>query len=89
MCTTKKMLAIQEGQSSCRLGSPTPEFLAGVLENLTTNILELVGMEAYNNQRIHITPEHVERALDRNHQPNYLCDDDNTAYIKMFQPRKK
>ncbi|XP_007523288.2 huntingtin-interacting protein M isoform X2 [Erinaceus europaeus] len=46
MCTTKKMLAIQEDQRSGCLNSSSPEFLLIMLDYLTDYILELVGTEA-------------------------------------------
>ncbi|XP_004385252.1 histone H2A-Bbd type 1-like [Trichechus manatus latirostris] len=58
-----------------RLSSSTPVFLAGVLEYLTANILELAGDEAHHDHRIRITPEHVQRAVDSNPQLSHLLDD--------------
>uniref|UniRef100_A0A8D2JPP9 Histone H2A n=1 Tax=Sciurus vulgaris TaxID=55149 RepID=A0A8D2JPP9_SCIVU len=53
-----------------RLSSSTPVFLAGVLEYLTAKILDLAGQEAHSNRRMRITPEHVEKVLEKNGQ---LC----------------
>ncbi|XP_006888678.1 PREDICTED: histone H2A-Bbd type 1-like [Elephantulus edwardii] len=66
---------LREGNYAQRVSSSAPVFLAGVLEYLTSNILELAGIEAQNNRRIRITPEHLERAVDGNPQLNRLLDD--------------
>ena len=57
---------LREGCYVLRLSSSTPIFLAGILEYLTANILELAGQEALNNHKMRITPEHVQRALVNN-----------------------
>ncbi|XP_012592126.1 histone H2A-like 3 [Microcebus murinus] len=81
---------LREGQYAQRLSSATPVFLAGVLEYLTANILELAGKEADNNRRVRITPEHVERAMDQNQQLSLLFEDDTHSQVdEMPQPRNK
>ncbi|XP_023397063.1 histone H2A-Bbd type 1 [Loxodonta africana] len=66
---------LREGNYAQRLSSSTPVFLAGVLEYLTANILELAGNEAHNHHKMRITPEHVETALDSNPQLSRLLND--------------
>ncbi|KAM9576858.1 histone H2A-Bbd type 1-like [Trichechus inunguis] len=72
---------LREGNYAQRLSSSTPVFLAGVLEYLTANILELAGDEAHNNHRMRITPEHVERAVDSNPQLSRLWGDVTTSQV--------
>ncbi|XP_060030119.1 histone H2A-Bbd type 1-like [Erinaceus europaeus] len=79
---------LREGHNAYRLCSSTPVFLAGVLEYLTSNILELAGKEAHKSHRMRITPEHVERAVDGNQHLSYLFDEDNTNHTEMLQARK-
>ncbi|XP_025867974.2 histone H2A-like 3 [Vulpes vulpes] len=57
---------LREGCYAHRLSSSTPVFLAGILEYLTSNILELAGQEARNSHKMRITPEHVQKALGNN-----------------------
>ncbi|XP_007955613.1 histone H2A-Bbd type 1-like [Orycteropus afer afer] len=68
---------LREGNNVQRLSWCTPIFLAGILEYVAANILELAGKEAQNNQRIRITPEHVRKAVDSNPELSHLFDDDN------------
>uniref|UniRef100_A0A8D2JP98 Histone H2A n=1 Tax=Sciurus vulgaris TaxID=55149 RepID=A0A8D2JP98_SCIVU len=56
---------LQEEQYSPFIGSSTIHFLLNVLDYLTDYILEL---EAHNNHSMLITPEHVEKVLEKNHQ---------------------
>ncbi|ELV10278.1 histone H2A-Bbd type 1 [Tupaia chinensis] len=80
---------LREGQYAKRLSSSTPVFLAGVLEYLTANILDLAGKEAHNNHRKRITPEHVEKAVDNNIQLSCLFEDvANSRVDKMPHPKK-
>uniref|UniRef100_A0A8C3X0Y6 Histone H2A n=1 Tax=Catagonus wagneri TaxID=51154 RepID=A0A8C3X0Y6_9CETA len=52
---------LRESDYARRLSSYTPVFLAGVLEYLTANILDLAGREASSSHRVRIAPEHVQR----------------------------
>ncbi|XP_004674846.1 PREDICTED: histone H2A-Bbd type 1-like [Condylura cristata] len=67
---------LREGHYAHRLSSATPVFLAGVLEYLTSNILELASEEAQSHHRMRITPEHVEKAVDNDQQLSLLFEDD-------------
>ena len=57
---------LREGNFSQRLSASAPVFLAGVLEYLTANVLDLSGKEAQARGRKHITPEHVSWAVENN-----------------------
>ncbi|XP_037661468.1 histone H2A-Bbd type 1-like [Choloepus didactylus] len=72
---------LRESHYAQRLSSSTPVFLAGILEYLTANILELAGNEACNNQRRRITPEHVEKAVDNNPQLSCVFGDDLNSQV--------
>ncbi|XP_012976308.1 histone H2A-Bbd type 1-like [Mesocricetus auratus] len=67
---------LREGNYSRRLSSSTPVFLAGVLEYLTSNILELAGEEAHTNGRKRITPEHLYRVVQNNEHLQELFKED-------------
>ncbi|KAM5243478.1 histone H2A-Bbd type 1-like [Hipposideros larvatus] len=71
-----------------RLSWSTPVFLAGVLEYLTANVLELAGQEAYNHQKVLITPEHVQRVMDSNHL-NHLFEGDTTPQVDGMPSLRK
>ncbi|XP_007517981.2 histone H2A-Bbd type 1-like [Erinaceus europaeus] len=79
---------LRESHSSHRLGSSTPVFLAGVLEFLTANILELAGKEARSHRRARITPEHVGRAVDSDQHLSHLFEEDSTHHREALQPRE-
>lgn len=57
---------LREGNFSQRLSASAPVFLAGVLEYLTANVLDLSGKEAQARGRKRITPEHVSWAVENN-----------------------
>ncbi|XP_004588025.2 histone H2A-Bbd type 1-like [Ochotona princeps] len=65
---------LREDRYAQRLSSSTPVFLAGVLEYLTSNILELAGEEADKNGKIRITPEHLQKAMENNEHLKDLLD---------------
>ncbi|EGW02413.1 histone H2A-Bbd type 1 [Cricetulus griseus] len=58
----------RDGNFSQRLSASAPVFLAGVLEFLTSNILDLAGREAHANGTRLITPEHVTQVVQNNDQ---------------------
>ncbi|KAM9576856.1 histone H2A-like 3 [Trichechus inunguis] len=80
---------LRERNYAQRLSLFTPIFLAGILEYVTANILELAGNEAYNNHRIRITPEHVERAVDNDPQLSLLFHDDANDEVDEIPQSKK
>ncbi|XP_071462161.1 histone H2A-Bbd type 1-like [Marmota flaviventris] len=61
---------LRQGHYAQHLSFFTPIFLAGVLEYLTANILDLAAQKAESNRRAHITPDHVKKVLEKNPQ---LC----------------
>uniref|UniRef100_A0A8C0SYD7 Histone H2A n=2 Tax=Canis lupus familiaris TaxID=9615 RepID=A0A8C0SYD7_CANLF len=66
---------LREGCYAHRLSSSTPVFLTGILEYLTSNILELVGQEACNSHKMRITPEHMQKALGNNQYLSQLFEE--------------
>ncbi|XP_002720052.1 histone H2A-Bbd type 1-like [Oryctolagus cuniculus] len=73
-----------------RLSSSTPVFLAGVLEYLTSNILELAGEEAHKNSRVRITPEHMRKAIESSeHLRDLLEEDPKPRDEDVAQPEEK
>ncbi|XP_032186458.1 histone H2A-beta, sperm-like [Mustela erminea] len=80
---------LRQGCYAQRLSSSTPIFLTGVLEYLTANILELAGQEARNNNKIRITPEHIQRALGSHQHLSRLFEDSACPQVEgVPQPRK-
>ncbi|XP_050998235.1 histone H2A-Bbd type 1-like [Acomys russatus] len=63
---------LREGNYSRRLSSSAPVFFAGVLEYVTSNLLELAGEEAHTNGKKRIAPEHVIRVVKNNEQLHHL-----------------
>ncbi|XP_062039109.1 histone H2A-Bbd type 1 [Lepus europaeus] len=81
---------LREGHYAQRLSSAAPVFLAGVLEYLTSNILELASKEAYNSGRVRITGEHVERAVQDHQQLRNLLEKGSYSEVEeMYQLRDK
>ncbi|XP_047391164.1 histone H2A-Bbd type 1 [Sciurus carolinensis] len=70
---------LRQGPYAERLNSFTPVFLAGVVEYLTTHILDLAGQEAHSNCRMRITPEHVKKVLEKNHQFHRLFQENSKS----------
>ncbi|XP_046505980.1 histone H2A-Bbd type 1-like [Equus quagga] len=81
---------LRQGAYGQRLSSSTPIFLAGILEYLTANILELAGKEAHSSRKIRITPEHVQRAVENNQHLSHLFENETYRQSdQMPQPNKK
>ncbi|XP_010634497.1 histone H2A-Bbd type 1 [Fukomys damarensis] len=81
---------LREGGYARRLGSSAPVFLAGVLEYLTSNILNLAGKEAQDKRRKRIAPQHLETAMENNEQLCPLVKDDNKSLVdETARPKKK
>ncbi|XP_025296873.1 histone H2A-Bbd type 1-like [Canis lupus dingo] len=80
---------LREGHYAHRLSSSTPVFLAGILEYLTSNILELAGQEARNSHKMRITPEHLQKALGNNQYLSQLFEENTYSQGDgMVQARK-
>ncbi|OBS69648.1 hypothetical protein A6R68_01811 [Neotoma lepida] len=70
---------LREGNYSRRLSSSAPVFLAGVLEYLISNILELAGEEAHTSGKKLISPDHVYQVVQNNQQLNHLFKEDTRS----------
>ncbi|KAK2082952.1 Histone H2A-like 3 [Saguinus oedipus] len=83
--------SLREGRYARRLSTTTPVFLAGVLEYLTANILEQAGKETENSGMVYITPEHVQRALQKNEQLRRILklEDDTQSQVKEVPQREE
>ncbi|XP_032746093.1 histone H2A-Bbd type 1-like [Rattus rattus] len=66
---------LRERNTSKCPNSTAPVFLAGVLEYLTSNILDLAGKEAHNSGSKLISPEHVTMAIRKNEGFHQLLKD--------------
>lgn len=75
---------LQEGNNSQLLSSFTLVFLAGVLEYLTSNILELATKEIDESIKKCITPEHVCQVIENNKELLQLFKEDRSCYLNMF-----
>ncbi|XP_004837966.1 histone H2A-Bbd type 1-like [Heterocephalus glaber] len=80
---------LREGGYAQRLGSSTPVFLAGVLEYLTANILDLAGKEAEGNCKKRITPQHLETVMENNQQLRALFQGDTKSLLDETSQLKK
>lgn len=77
---------LREGNYSRRLSSSAPVFLAGVLEYLTSNILELAGEEAHTSGRKRIAPEHLCRVVQNNDQLLQLFKEGTKSVFESSDP---
>lgn len=68
------------------MSSSAPVFLAGVLEYLTSNILELAGEEAHTCGRKRIAPEHVCRVVQNNDQLQQLFKEGTKSVLETSEP---
>ncbi|KAL1764507.1 histone H2A-Bbd type 1-like [Sigmodon hispidus] len=72
---------LREGNYSQRLSSSSPVFLAGVLEYVTSHILELAGEVAHNSGKKRIAPEHLYQVIQDNQQLKQLFQEDTKSMI--------
>lgn len=66
---------LRQSQYSRRVGVGAPVYLAGVLEYLTAEILELAGNAARDNKKVRIVPRHVMLAVRNDEELNKLLAD--------------
>ena len=66
-------------QTSNRLGSAAPVYMAAVMEYMCAEILELAGNAAHDNKRTRITPRHITMAIRYDDELNKLMKDKNFA----------
>ncbi|KAB0341975.1 hypothetical protein FD754_018901 [Muntiacus muntjak] len=57
---------LRKGHYAQRLSSSAPVFLAAIIQDLTSKVLELAGNEAQNTGQRYITPELVDMAIHNN-----------------------
>ncbi|XP_020745399.1 histone H2A-Bbd type 2/3-like [Odocoileus virginianus] len=55
-----------KGRYAQRLSSSAPVFLAAIIQDLTSKVLELAGNEAQNSGQRYITPKMVDMAIHNN-----------------------
>lgn len=79
---------LREGNYSRRLSSSAPVFFAGILEYLTSNILELAGEVANTNGRKRISPEHVRQVVQNNDQLHQLFKEDTIPVLESSEPNE-
>ncbi|KAM4819318.1 histone H2A-like 3 [Thomomys bottae] len=80
---------LREGKYAQRLSSTTPVFLAGVLEYLVSNILDLAGKEARSNGKARIGPEHVKKVIERKKQLRlFFHNNIQSLDVEMPKPKK-
>ncbi|XP_052598394.1 histone H2A-Bbd type 1-like [Peromyscus californicus insignis] len=80
---------LREGNFSQHLSASPSGFLAGVLESLTSNILDLTSKEAHSSGKKLIGSEHVSQALQNNEELHQFVKDDNKSVVeKTPEPDK-
>lgn len=81
---------LREGGYAQRLASPTPVFLAAVLEYLTANILDQAGKEAHSKHKKRISPQHLETVVENDQQLRPLFEDSPESLLhERSHPKKK
>ncbi|XP_053166932.1 histone H2A, sperm-like [Hemicordylus capensis] len=63
---------LRRGHYAERIGTGAAVYLAGVLEYLTAEILELAGNAAHENKRQRIGPRHIQLAVRNDEELNKL-----------------
>jgi histone H2A len=63
---------LRKGRYASRIGGGAPVYLAGVLEYLAAEILELSGNVARESSRMRIIPQHIKLALKKDEELNKL-----------------
>ena len=63
---------LRKGNYAQRIGAGAPVYLAGVLEYLCAEVLELAGTIARNNKKKRITPRHLQFAIRNDEELNKL-----------------
>ena len=63
---------LREGNYTSRVGSSAPVMLAGVMEYLAQEILELAGNACEEDKRQRITPKHIQTAIRHDDELNKL-----------------
>lgn len=63
---------LHEGRYASRIGSGAAVYMAGVLEYLSAEILELSGNAAKDNRKARITPRHIMLAIKNDIELNEL-----------------
>ncbi|GMT15484.1 hypothetical protein PFISCL1PPCAC_6781 [Pristionchus fissidentatus] len=64
---------LKKGNYAHRVGGGAPVYLAGVLEYLAAEVLELAGNAARDNRKTRISPRHIQLAIGNDEDLNKMC----------------
>lgn len=63
---------MRKARVAARIGAGAPIYLAGVMEYLSAEILELAGNAAKDNKKTRITPRHIQLAVKNDEELSKL-----------------
>ena len=66
---------LREGRYSKAIGAGAPIYLAGVIEYIAAEVLELAGNAAKDHKRLRIVPRHIQLAIRNDEELNRLLKD--------------
>ena len=82
----------KNGRYAERIGAGAPIFLAGVMEYMVFEILELAAVEAKNERKMRINPQHIMLAIKNDDELNKFFgngDFVNAGFVPKVKPTQR